>query len=355
SDATSLHASWTSSDPQSGVADYSYCIGTSPGADDAVPWTDAGLATQTTKSGLSLQNGVTYYFSVKAMNGGGGWSAAGSSDGITVDTTPPNIPSVTGPGRYLASLTTITASWQSSDPESGIAEYDYSVGTSPGGTQVLSWKNAGLNTSAVISGLSLTEGGTYYVNVRATNGALILGPVGSSGAITVDTTPPTTPVVVDDGAFTNSNTQLHASWSSTDPESGITDYKYSLGTSPGATDVIGWTDAGVQTSVTLTGLSLVDKQIYYFNVVSINGAENLAAVGSSDGITVETDAPSTPVVTVPNKVTIDHTQLQASWSAQDPVSGIADYSYCIGTSPGANNVVDWTDAGLNTSVTKTGL
>ncbi len=37
----------------------------------------------------------------------------------------------------------------------------------------------------------------------------------------LDATSPTTPVVTDDGAATTSATQLHASWTSTDPESGI--------------------------------------------------------------------------------------------------------------------------------------
>ncbi|MCG2725257.1 MAG: lectin like domain-containing protein [Elusimicrobia bacterium] len=50
------------------------------------------------------------------------------------------------------------------------------------------------------------------------------------------------------------------------------------------------------------------------------------------------------------------TQLSANWSAAtDGESGIAKYWYAIGTSAGATNTVDWTDNGLNLTVTKTGL
>ncbi|MEJ5298183.1 MAG: hypothetical protein WHZ52_09120, partial [Armatimonadota bacterium] len=47
-----------------------------------------------------------------------------------------------------------------------------------------------------------------------------------------DLSPPTTPVVTDTGRFTSSASVLSASWSSTDPESGIVEYQYAIGTSP---------------------------------------------------------------------------------------------------------------------------
>jgi hypothetical protein len=99
-----------------------------------------------------------------------------------------------------------------------------------------------------------------------------------------DTTPPTTPVVTDEGAYTLSTSSLTFSWTSGDPESGIAGYRYAIGTSPGAADVVPWTAAGLATQVTRTGLNLSCDQAYYASVIATNGAGLDSAPGTSDGI-----------------------------------------------------------------------
>ena len=49
-----------------------------------VNWTSTGATASVTKTGLSLAYNQAYYFSVRARNAAGLWSAAGNSDGITV-------------------------------------------------------------------------------------------------------------------------------------------------------------------------------------------------------------------------------------------------------------------------------
>ena len=44
-------------------------------------------------------------------------------------------------------------------------------------------------------------------------------------------------------------------------------------------------------------------------------------------------------------------EASANWSANDPNSGVVGYEYSIGIQPNDNSIVDWTSAGLNTSVT----
>ncbi len=355
SNASSLHATWSATDPESGIAGYQYAIGSTAGGSDILAWTSAGLNTSVTASNLTLQTGKTYYVGVKALNGGGIYSQVGSSDGITVDTTPPSVPVVLDDGQYISDPHSIHASWSATDGESGISKYEYCVGTTAGGAQILGWTNAGTNTQAGISGLNLTNGTTYFVNVRATNGALLVSAVGSSDGATLDVTPPSTPVVIDDGDWTSSTTQLHASWSSSDPVSGIKSYEYAIGTTPGATDVVAWTDAGTNTSVTNSALSLVQDQMYYFSVIAVNGASAQSAAGSSDGIRVDATPPLQPVVTDDGQFTADNTQLHAAWTSSDPESGISKFEYSIGTSAGATDVVPWTGAGLSNSITQTGL
>ena len=353
--ASSIHASWTSSDPESGIVKYYYSIGTTPGATNVIDWTDAALSTSVTRTGLSLANGSAYYVNVKALSGAGAYSAVGSTDGIIVDATPPNAPAVTDDGQFISTPTSIHVTWAASDNESGIVGYDYSVGTAIGSTNVKGWTSAGIATEATITGLSMTNGSTYYVNVRASNGAGLVSAAGSTNGAILDTTRPSTPVVTDDGLFTASTTGLHASWASADAESGIRSYRYAVGTTAGGADVLGWTDVATATSADISGLGLAHNQIYYISVIATNGALGDSLVGSSDGIRVDATAPTTPVVTDDGVSQANRESLHATWSSADAESGIDKFSYCMGTSAGQQNVVAWTDVGLATSVTRTGL
>lgn len=101
-----------------------------------------------------------------------------------------------------------------------------------------------------------------------------------------DASAPTTPVVTDDGSYTASSTSLHANWNASDPETGIAEYQYAIGTAPGGTNVVNWTSTGTATSVTKTGLSLNHTSTYYFSVRARNSDNQWSSVGSSDGIRV---------------------------------------------------------------------
>jgi hypothetical protein len=184
---TTLSCSWKSSDLVSGIAEYQYKI-TRDSAGGAIikNWTSAGTNTSVVVIGLSLQPGKKYYFSAKAKNGAGLWSAVGASDGITIDNTAPSTPIVTDAGVYTTSTSTLTASWQSSDSISGIAEYQYQITQdSPSGIIIKNWTSAGVKTSATVTGLSLTVGKTYYFRVKAKNGSGLWSAIGASDGITV--------------------------------------------------------------------------------------------------------------------------------------------------------------------------
>jgi hypothetical protein len=84
----SLSANWSaSSDPNSGINAYYYCIGTSPGSQNILNWTPSWPFTSVTVHSLSLQNNTTYYFSVYAENGAGLLSNTLTSNGQTTDST----------------------------------------------------------------------------------------------------------------------------------------------------------------------------------------------------------------------------------------------------------------------------
>lgn len=111
--------------------------------------------------------------------------------------------------------------------------------------------------------------------------------------INVDWTPPSAPDTINDGlgadiTVTTSATQLSANWSSSfDPNSDISRYFYAIGTTPGATDIVNWTDNWFYDTATVTGLSLIDGQTYYFSVKAENGAGLQSTVFTSNGQTVQ--------------------------------------------------------------------
>lgn len=337
-----LHATWSSLDAESGIAEYRYAIGTSAGGTDTVDWTSAGTDTEVTHAGLNLTVGTTYYFAVKAKNGQGLWSGVGVSDGILIsDNTAPTTPMVTDDGDSTTSATQLHAMWSSSDPESGVAEYQYAIGTSPRGTDVVDWTSAGTDTEVTKTGLSLSWGTTYYFAVKAKNGSGMWSDVGTSNGITVlDATPPTGPVVTDDGDYTTSTTQLHASWSSSDPETGVAEYQYAIGSTPGETDVVDWASAGTDTDVTKTGLSLAWGTTYYFAVKAKNGHGLWSEVTISDGITIQSppnEPPDQPSNISPSDgatgISLTFTLSSSSFSDSDERDTHAASQWQITTTP----------------------
>lgn len=201
---TSLSANWTASnDPESGVAAYYYAIGVSAG-DTSVTggWVNNGAALSVTRTGLSLANGQTYYFGVKAVNGVGLYSVPAWSNGQTVDVNQPaDIQYVyDGTGAdiaYVSSLHTLSANWGASYFYGGsITDYQYAIGTSPGNADVQGWTSLGPSSYSVTwnSASALTEGKVYYFSVRAKNNNNIYSNVAVSNGQTVDVTSPTASV-----------------------------------------------------------------------------------------------------------------------------------------------------------------
>lgn len=88
----------------------------------------------------------------------------------------------------------LVVNWtNSTDPHSGIDHYETSVGLSPGDDSWQGWTNAGNGSSDTIHGLFLNYNQTYYVNLRAVNGAGLVSTEISTDGIFIDA-PSATPV-----------------------------------------------------------------------------------------------------------------------------------------------------------------
>jgi len=175
--------------------------------------------------------------------------------------------------------TSATIKWTTDQPAS--TQVDYGNTTRYGSSTTLDSK---LVTSHSVNLTGLDSQSTYHYRVKSTDAA---GNQAVSADFTLtanDVTPPSRPMVSDDGEYTTSLTQLHASWTSSDAESAVTEYQYAIGTTSGGTDVVNWTSVGTNTAVTKTRLSLTPGTAYYFSVRAKNGQGLWSNVGTSDGI-----------------------------------------------------------------------
>jgi subtilisin family serine protease len=251
---TTLALSWPS---QSGVDGYRYAIGTVVGGRDVLGWTYT-TAKSVTRSGLKLTSGKTYYVTVQARGTNGLWSTNNFSASFVAgsDTSAPPAPSVS---VQSSSPTSVTFSWHK--PRDDVDQYRYCLGTSVGACDVVAWTVTG-QTATTLNGLSLVAGATYYVTVQAhsTNGLWSTNNISTSFVASTGATSPPAPSV---SVQNSSLTSVTISWNN--PRDDVDRYRYCIGTSAGACDIVPWTTTG-QTTVTLEGLSLIAGATYYVTV-----------------------------------------------------------------------------------------
>jgi hypothetical protein len=125
----------------------------------------------------------------------------------------------------------------------------------------------------------------YYLHIRAYNGDNVPGSPVDFGPYYIDSTPPVTPVITDDGAYTTNRSNIRATWTASDPESSIINYQLAVGTTPGGSDLVAWrawdkTNASVIIATQAYGATI------YVSVNAQNGAQTWSGIGVSDGIRV---------------------------------------------------------------------
>ena len=133
-----------------------------------------------------------YYLTVQAVTASGVYTTT-SSNGVTIDISPPEpiAPidhfdvtfSSVQPSDFQASNDTISVRWAFIDPQSGIVDYQWGIGTAPNTTDIQPLVSVGVATSGINRGFlgELKHNVTYYVTVVATNGAGLSASAVSAG------------------------------------------------------------------------------------------------------------------------------------------------------------------------------
>ena len=179
----------------------------------------------------------------------------------------------------------IQAWWNMIDPESGVKDYQWAIGTVPGGTQLRPFTPTGTLASGDAYDLLLHHNMRVYVTVLGQNWAGLTAKMVSNPLI-IDWTPPilTSPVLDLNGinigvdSDLTESLSLSASWFGfVDPESGLQWCRLGFGHEPGMNDVYPLTlmiSAGeVAMQGTLSGVVLVHGETYYADVHCANNAD----------------------------------------------------------------------------------
>lgn len=257
-------------------------------------------------------------------NDNAGNNATQLTSGILVDNSTPNDPSMDfyNSSAKGSSLTTDTwynfslpyAEWavptENPATNSGVAGYYVCV------DEVGTCNPSEYQTSRNYTLSGLVTGHTYYVRAKVKDNAGNVSGAAPMFIYKYDNTNPTAGTVTDDGVWTNSSTTLHATWAGFTDTSGVTLYQYSIGTTVGGTEVKEWTGNGTTAEITEAGLTLSSGNIYYINVRAYDQAGNVSDVSSSNGITVDTQA---PVGTVAAVDTYSKETFTVSWSGSSDV------------------------------------
>ena len=377
SDSTTLSANWFGfQDIESPIYYYSWSVGTSPGSDDVIPWSNIGHRTSGTFSGLSLKHGETYFVNVGATNKAG-LSQTAESAGVLIDTTEPVSGQVYDGWEeedveYSSDPTTVFGRWDSfTDDVSAITECSWCAGTKSGKCDIAGPLSVE-KTEASTTGHNISSGTRVYVNVNCENSAGLTSKSSSNGYI-VDTTPPWKGVVNlkdEDGVSLNgyrrNTVNVSVEWDGFgDKESTIFKYSVSLATQEAIIDGyehMAFLNAGNRSDISLELFQLLPGVQYRAVVRAENMVGLSTEVVSISKIVIDVSEPAEGEVSDglygidgDRTYQAEGHSLSAYWSGfVEDVSGVSEYRCCFG-SGNITNLLGCINTGLKTEATLNGL
>jgi len=147
---------------------------------------------------------------------------------------------------------------------------------------------------------ALSAGGVVHaIQARAKDNFLAYDATPASDSLTVNTAIPQDISYVYDGLgadinYVSSLHSLSANWGASVYPGGVI-YESAIGTTPGGTETAGWLSAGLNRSVTRSGLNLTENTVYYFSVRAMGAGAVYSGVSVSDGQQVDVTSPTAKV------------------------------------------------------------
>ena len=352
---------------------------------NVIPMTSLGHSNSIRASGLTLENGKTYFNRLYALDKAG-IKEVMCSDGILIDTTQPK-PSFFHDGagkddaKFLSSPRRVRAKFTFfTDRESPIVKYELKIVSNITGEDVTTFVDIPLTIQTpLMGGLSLDVGFPYRFVLRGTNAAGLQAVTETNGFI-IDNTPPfcdgqvidvTDANDTSDVDFVSEASVIQAKWRCFDRESDIRSQLLGVGTYPGGDNiqefeelrVISQTAKDAMFYVQIFNIPLLPKVRYHVTIKIINGID-LKKTISSDGILIDKTPPTVAALYIKDgdrgkdkNFTNDRFTFSAHWKQAfaDSESGLAEYRVGLGTAPGLANIRTFHTVGSQTNVTFTGL
>ncbi|MBT4760921.1 MAG: hypothetical protein HOO06_04410 [Bdellovibrionaceae bacterium] len=280
--------SWTASISQD-VNDYKVALGTTAGGEEISAYASKGNVTSTSISGLSLSSCTDYYASVKAVATDLDESTAITTEFLRFDNTSPSDPNTLVLSGSSSTASSKLLSWSSAVDTCSFAYYEAALGSSSGGSDIVTWTNIGNTTSHQFTGLSLSTATDYFISIRGYDSAGNITNVVSSVAWQVDTcvasdvVNPTDPAAFTFSGSASSSTTPSHSWSSSTDACGFSHYEMAVGTTSGASNSISWINIGDALTYKFFSVTpgLSTNQNYYSSIRSVDLAGNTSNVVSS--------------------------------------------------------------------------
>ena len=291
-------------------------------------WTKVALNRSIAVDATNLPDGK-YRLLVRGLNAAGTYSRRqngewGISAGIILDRQAP-VMDASGLKYPIYGDSQITVTSTASDNLTGIAGYQYALGTLANSTLYSNgWMDVAGSDGAVefnVPTTSVPHNSLVYLMVRAKDNVGLWSTALVSQKILIDHTAPETPVIsYGSGSYSTSKTQVSGiTFTSSDPESAVTHYRMGIVAAPGGE----WQSIQEapleQFDNTLPYLNLTEGQVFRIAIQTCNGAGVWSAAGCSGAITVDTIAPvveftkadSTIVLNTP-PVNIEYTLSEAA-------------------------------------------
>ena len=302
----SLHLGMAGGDSLSGIARFYFALGTSPGAADVVPWAYTKSIADTLLTGLALQPDVQYFASAYAIDRVGNKSETLSGDVFMV------------PLQIDETETIVESISIASNNRS------FTQGAKAGDVISLIFRTKEPIKRPVV----MIAGNTADVVGFGDNwfATKTMAPSDSEGVVQFNFTPEdlngdprgsysettdgsqviydnSAPVIshLYEGSFAQdrdnilTTDSLYLGMAGSDPLSGIGQFYFALGTSPGAADVVPWVQTKSIADTLLTGLALQSDVQYFVSAYAIDRVGNKSETRSGDGFMVNYIPPETGI------------------------------------------------------------
>ncbi|MDR2238475.1 MAG: T9SS type A sorting domain-containing protein [Chryseobacterium sp.] len=253
-------------------------------------WTNQTIAIAGSQAGNATANSTMRLVFMWRNDLSGGVQPPAAIDDITLTTSaitsPPQCTSVVTPANGATGISrTPTITWNA--VAGGVTSYKLSLGTTPGGTDIMNGTDVGNVTSyAVPASAGLLYSTTYYATVVPVN---ILGEATACNPSSFTTLNIACPSVSSPSSDAlNVSVTPAISWSTV---SGATGYTISIGSTPGGTDVANNIDLGNVLTYTVPS-ALNYNTSYYYTVNAYQGTTSNSASCTNRKFTTKSPPPA---------------------------------------------------------------